>query len=97
MPSRANFAGNGFGRLPDSLVVFAGTAILTGNGFRRLSDMLVVLADAAAFTGNGFGRLSNLIVVSIVLAGAAIVASGNVVVYCRPILSNWARITHCRC
>ena len=32
--SAATFAGNGFGGLPDLLVVFAGAATLTGNGFR---------------------------------------------------------------
>ena len=47
MPSAAAFAGNGFGGLPDLLVVLAGAAIFTRNGFGGLPDEIVVLAGAA--------------------------------------------------
>ena len=53
MPSRATFAGNGFGGLADKIVVFAGAAILTGNGFGGLANLIVVsvvLASAAILT-----------------------------------------------
>ena len=73
------------------VVVLAGAAILT----QGLPNMFVVHARAAILTGNGFRRLANLIVVSIVLAGAAIVTTGNVIVYRRSILSNWASFTVC--
>ena len=33
LPSGATFAGNGFGGLPDLLVVLAGATLLTSNGF----------------------------------------------------------------
>ena len=46
MPSAATFAGNGFGGLPDEIVVLAGAAMLTGG----LPNLLVVLAGAAILT-----------------------------------------------
>ena len=53
MPSAATFAGNGFGGLPDEIVVLAGAAMLTGDGFGGLSILIVVsvvLAGAAILT-----------------------------------------------
>ena len=85
----ALLTGSGFGGLANLIVVsvvLAGAAILT----RWLSNLLVVLAGAATLTGNGFGGLSIFIVV---FAGAAIVATGNVIILSRSILSTWASFT----
>ena len=71
----------------------AGARVGGTNGADRAIELprsVGVLPSAATFAGNGFGGLPDEIVV---LAGAATVATGYVIIHSRSILSNWASFT----
>ena len=95
LASTATAAGNGFRRLTNLVVVLAGAAILTSTGLSRLCNLVVVLANAAIETGLCFRGLLVFMVVGIVLAGATVMATGNVILFIRPVLANWAFSTGC--